>query len=366
MTVTFQDYLPLKQQGDPVADEVVKELLDANRIDSVNELFKKISTADQSPPAECPPELRDYFESTKRMPDWVEPSRLKHTAEFFRHHKAEAAALQATAGLVGTYLSPVGAKTLHSTHELDQPHRRLSQSTRLFMGMADEDAFTEHSKLIPTCQKVRLVHSAIRVLHERSGTWDHANDGTPVSQFYTGGAALVFSAGILDAFERIGIKNISEREADGFCYAWAIIAHFLGVPDEVLPESARHAHELWDAGRDTEWAGSDEGIILTAECITLYQSYVPPGMKDAVPAFLRLALSDKYADMVNVPRSAYDFGANAVSVATSLFSSSPAGDNLVVRPVLGELSKAVEAIARKAFTEGQETEPAMTDRIDKK
>ncbi|MFJ9852731.1 oxygenase MpaB family protein [Streptomyces sp. NPDC101150] len=366
MAVTYQDLLPLKHQGDPLADEVVKELLDADRINSVNQLFRQISTADQTPPAECPPKLRDYFETTRRMPAWVEQSRLEDTAEFFRHHKLEAAALQATAGLVGTYLSPVGAKTLHSTHELDQPHRRLSQSTRLFMGMGDADAFTEHSKLIPTCQKVRLVHAAIRVLHERSGKWDHEQDGTPVSQYYTAGAALVFSAGILDSLKRIGIKNVSEREADGFVHAWRIIAHFLGVPDEMLPTSARHAHELWDAGRDIEWSSSDEGIILTAECIKLYQAHMPPGMKDAVPAFLRLALSDKYADMVNVPRSAYDFGANAVSSATSLFSSTPVGDNLVVKPVLGKLSEAVEAISRKAFTEGQETEPQMTDRITKK
>ncbi|MFJ9418862.1 hypothetical protein ACIRPT_32605 [Streptomyces sp. NPDC101227] len=89
-------------------------------------------------------------------------------------------------------------------------------------------------------------------------------------------------------------------------------------------------------------------------------------MKDAVPAFLRPALSDEYADMVNVPRSAYDFGAGAVSSAASLFSSTPVGDNLVVKPVLGKLSEAVEAISRRAFTEGRETEPQMTDRITKK
>ncbi|MFJ9418863.1 hypothetical protein ACIRPT_32610 [Streptomyces sp. NPDC101227] len=50
MAVTYQDLLPLKHQGDPLADEVVKELLDADRINSVNQLFRQISTADQTPP----------------------------------------------------------------------------------------------------------------------------------------------------------------------------------------------------------------------------------------------------------------------------------------------------------------------------
>jgi mpaB/rubber oxygenase-like protein len=364
VSLTYADLLPLKSQADPVADAVVVELLDAGQVNSVNALFRRVVTADQPVPAETPPVLREYLESTRRMPEWVEPARLADTAEFFRHHKAAAAAVQATAGLVGTYLSPIGAKTLHSTHELDQPHRRLSQSTRLFMGMGDQDAFTARSKLIPTCQKVRLVHAAIRQLHLRSGQWDLTGDGMPVSQFYTGGAALIFSVGTLDAMARVGI-HVTQREENGYYYAWRIIAHFLGVPDTVLPETAASAHALWDSGRDSEWASSHAGIVLTAECIKLYESYMPPGLKGAVPAFLRLALSDKYADMVQIPRSSYDIGANVASGATSLSSRSPVMNNPAVRPVLDALSTAVERVAREAATTGQETEPQMTDRIHK-
>ncbi|MDT0301425.1 hypothetical protein [Streptomonospora wellingtoniae] len=60
--------------------------------------------------------------------------------------------------------------------------------------MGDSDAFTEHSKLVPTCQKVRLVHAAIRELHRRSGEWDYEGMGTPVSQLYTAGAAAAPAA----------------------------------------------------------------------------------------------------------------------------------------------------------------------------
>jgi hypothetical protein len=360
MAVTYQDYLSLKDEGDPVADKVVVELLDSGQVNSVNKLFRQIETADQSPPADCPPVLRDYFESTKEMPDDVEPSMLDDIAEFFKHHKLGAAAVQATAGLVGTYLSPIGAKTLHSTHALDQPHRRLSQSTRLFMGMGDDDAFTPHSRLIPTCQKVRLVHAAIRQLHLRSGRWDRDTYGMPVSQYYTAGAALVFSAGALDALQRLGV-NVTDREAYGFFAAWAIIAHYLGVPNELIPRRTAHARSLWDSARDEEWAPSDEGILLTRECIQLYDRYVPPG---TTAAFLRRALSDKYADMVKVPESAlFDTGADLASEANSLFGRTPVGNNDIVKTALGKLGEAVEKVSREAFTHGQETEPQMTDRI---
>ncbi|MFI9818431.1 oxygenase MpaB family protein [Saccharothrix variisporea] len=353
----------LKPMGDPLADAVVADILDSGAVDDVNQLFRRIVTVEDGVPPDAPPLLRDYLEETRQMPSWVDPRRVAGISTFFKRHKAVAATVQATAGLVGTYLSPVGAKTLHSTHALDRPHRRLSQSTRLFMGMGDEDAFTDHSKLIPTCQKVRLVHAAIRQLHLRSGRWDAEADGMPVSQYYTAGAALVFSAGTLDAMGRIGVKT-TQAEQEGFFYAWKIVSHFLGVPDEYTPDSVSEAHALWDASRDQEWAHSEEGVLLTAASIRLYQEYLPAPVRPAVPAFLRRALSDKYADLVEVPKSAFDLGADLASSATSLLTSTPAAHNVVSDQVLGKLNEAVERVGRDAFTARHDTEPQLTDHVD--
>ncbi|MFB4271601.1 oxygenase MpaB family protein [Nonomuraea sp. GTA35] len=362
MALRYADFKQqLKDMGDPLADEVVTQLLDAGQVNTVNDVFRQISTAGSDIPAGAPPVLRDYMESTRQFPSWVTPGELARTAAFFQRYQGEAATLQATAGLVGTYLSPMGAKTLDSTHVLRQPHRRLSQSTRLFVGMGNEDAFTSHSKLVPTCQKVRLIHAAIRQLHLRSGQWDQARDGMPVSQLYTAGAALVFSVGILDAMDNLGFK-VAPADAEGFYFAWRIVAHFLGVPDGILPEGYPAGRELWHEARPHEWASSPEGINLTRECIELYQRYV--GVPGAVAAFLRLALGNTYADMMKIPKNAVldpvaQIGGlfNKVLAATPLYETPP------VKKVLGELSNAVQEISIEAFTHGQETEPQMADRI---
>ncbi|MGH3720967.1 MAG: oxygenase MpaB family protein [Pseudonocardiaceae bacterium] len=364
MTITYEEfYRTLKPQGDPVADAVVTELLDSGQVENVNKLFRAFATADEGVPAGASPILRDYLESTRKFPDWVDKTKLADTDEFFKHHKTPAAAVQATAGLVGTYLSPMGAKTLHSAHKLDRPARRLSQSTRLFMGMGDNDAFGPKSKLLPTCQKVRLVHAAIRQLHLRSGKWDVEGDGMPVSLLYTAGAMLVFSVGTLDAMARIGVAT-TKREQEGYFYAWRIIAHWLGIPDDVTDMNVTEGHALWDSARDHEWAPSEAGAILTEGCIELYESYMPPGMKGAVPAFLRQALSDKYADMVKVPKSAYDLGAKAGAAGASLLLNTPVTKNVLVQPVLDALGQVVERVGREAFTARHETEPQMTDKIE--
>ncbi|NJP90596.1 DUF2236 domain-containing protein [Nonomuraea sp. FMUSA5-5] len=362
MALSYADFKQqLKDMGDPLADEVVTQLLDAGQVNTVNEVFRQISTADSAIPADAPAVLRDYMESTRQFPSWVKEGELARTAGFFGRYQGEASTLQATAGLVGTYLAPMGAKTLDSTHVLRQPHRRLSQSTRLFVGMGNEDAFTPHSKLVPTCQKVRLIHAAIRQLHLRSGQWDQARDGMPVSQLYTAGAALVFSIGILDAMHNLGYR-VTPDDAEGFYYAWRIVAHFLGVPDDILPEGYQQGRTLWHEARPHEWASSPEGINLTRECIELYQGYV--GMPGAVAAFLRLALGDTYADMMKIPRNAVlDPVAQIGGLFNKVVSATPLYETPPVKTVLGELSNAVQEVSIRAFTHGQETEPQMADRI---
>ncbi|WP_017584981.1 oxygenase MpaB family protein [Nocardiopsis ganjiahuensis] len=369
MPMTYADFhRELKDLGDPKADAVVRELLDEGQVNAVNQLFRQISTADSPVPQQAPEVLREFMDSTRAFPDWMDPALISQASDFFRHHHLEASAMQATVGLVGTYLSPVGAYTLHSTHQLaDNPHRRLSQSTRLFMGMGDRDAFTEHSKLVPTCQKVRLVHAAIRELHRRSGRWDYEGMGMPVSQLYTAGAALVFSVQVLEGMANLG-RKVDPDEADGFSHAWMVIAYFLGVPEEYLLQfsSRGEAVELWQEGREKEWAPSEAGVILTRECVELYQREVAmdvPKLKEAVPAFIRAALTDRYADMVEIPRSSFDLGAKAATTLSKPLLGSPIAKNPVTDEVFGVLGKAVERVAREAFTRGQETEPQMTDRI---
>ncbi|WP_170141012.1 oxygenase MpaB family protein [Allonocardiopsis opalescens] len=355
----------LKDLGDPPADEVVRELLDEGRVNSVNQLFRQISSANSDIPSQTPARLRDFLESTRAFPDWMEEARLRDTTAFFDRHRAAASALQGTVGLVGTYLSPVSAYTLHATHQLShQPHRRLSQSTRLFTGMSRADAFSPRSPLVPICQKVRLVHAAIRELHRRSGRWDYERMGAPVSQLDTAGAALALSVGVLDGMRNLGLR-VGGNEADGFVYAWAVLAHFLGVPDKYIAEmgTRREATELWMEAREYEWRRSDEGVLLTRECVALYESYMPPELKGAVSAFLRKAMRDEYADMVRVPQSAYDLGASVASLGVSAVLGTPAGGNAIVDAVLKVLGDAVEDVARKAAAHGEETEPRMSDRI---
>ncbi|WP_245236025.1 hypothetical protein [Streptomyces durhamensis] len=133
-----------KQAGDPPADALVSDLIDNQEIDGVNGLFRTIGTLHPGQDlSDLPPRLANFLkEATAEPPGWSEAG-VKAAEGFFDHHHGEASMLQGTVGLIGTYLSPTGAFTLRSTGRLggvDGPGRRLSQSSRLYIGMGDRGA----------------------------------------------------------------------------------------------------------------------------------------------------------------------------------------------------------------------------------
>ena len=370
--VTYADMLTLKQLGDPLADRVAAELLDTGQISDVNALFRTIATVDHDVPGNTPPLLRDYLEETQGFPEWTDPDRVAHISAFYAKHRRSADIVLCTTGLVGTYLSPMGAKTLHSTHRLDRPHRRLAQTTGLFLGMGEPDAFTPRSRLIPACQKVRLVHAAIRQLHARSGQWDTARDGVPVSLLYTYGAALVFSIATLDGLQQLGVQ-VSPVEEDGYYYAWRLIGHWLGLPDRPvpLPDGVGEARALWHEARDAgEWAPSEEGVLLTRSCTELYESYLPPGLKGIVPALLRQTLTDRYADMVDLPHSVHQRGMHqdeSVEERLHHHSSTGSGHRRLHHHRDHQLLEALGHVAKKVSCGSERphegTEPQLADHL---
>ncbi|MFC6087903.1 oxygenase MpaB family protein [Saccharothrix lopnurensis] len=329
--LTYRD--ALSSMGDRRADTAVAELVDAELVDAglVDRGLVGTGPVDAEPvgtglvdpgpvgpgpartgsagpppapggPAAAPPSVRAFLEAAPRLPPWVRPERLRRIASFFRRHGTGLAAVQATAGLVATYLSPPNARALHAARELGPPHRRLTRAARLFTGLAHPEAFSG-ARIVPLCRQTRLAHAAVRRLLPRAGRWPGADP--PLSQLHVAGAVLTLSVGGLDALDRVGVPTTPEEREDHH-YAWRVVAHFLGVPDEYLPDSAAEARELWDEVRDHEWDRSGAAEVLTRDTIGFYQRHVPAELRAAVPAFVRRALTDEHADLAGVPAGGFD------------------------------------------------------------
>ncbi|MET9480203.1 oxygenase MpaB family protein [Streptomyces sp. NPDC006638] len=362
--------------GDPKADTLVSELIDNKEIDGVNALFRTVGTLKPGQDLSAlPPRLAEFLkEASAPPPDWSEAD-VKAAESFFAHHHGEVTMLQGTVGLIGTYLSPAGAFTLRSTGRLggvEGPGRRLSQSSRLFLDMGDRNAMRDGT-LAANVTKVRLVHASVRQLHKRSGEWDYATWGEPVSQKYTTGAACVFSTQILQAMERLGV-DVAQDDANGFMCAWHYVNHYLGTEEKwLLPKDAEQVAALWNQERDKEWKKTDDGVFMTAQAVEFYKKFYPPGVHDAFFAMVRHALTDTYADMAGLPRSVLGVASEPLATGHGLVSSVGGGllgggakKAVGVNPykeVLGIASRGYNGVQKFALTHDQDNQPQMHEEL---
>lgn len=363
--------------GDPFADQLVAELLDSREINGVNALFRTINTLKPDQDLSLlPKRLAEFLEKAAAPPpDWSDAD-ARSAEGFFAHHHGEASMLQGTVGLIGTYLSPTGAFTLRSTGRLggvEGPGRRLSQSTRLFIDMGNKGAMRDGT-LAANVTKVRLVHSSVRQLHKKTGVWDYARWGEPVSQKYTAGAAFVFSTQILQAMKNLGLE-VSREDANGFLCAWHYVNHYLGTPQEwLVPKDADEAKRLWDHERDREWQKSDDGVFMTHQAIEFYKKFLPPGAHDAFVAMIRTALTDPYADLAGLKRGVLDLAGQPLAAGHGLMSGVGGGllggaakSTVGVNPykeILGIASEAFNLAERYALTHDQDDQPQMHQELD--
>ncbi|MFD6874576.1 MULTISPECIES: oxygenase MpaB family protein [unclassified Streptomyces] len=358
--------------GDPKADQMVADLIDNKEIDGVNALFRTIGTLKPGQDlSELPPRLAEFLkEAAAGPPDWSEAD-VKAAESFFAHHHGEVSMLQGTVGLIGTYLSPTGAFTLRSTGRLggvQGPGRRLSQSSRLFLDMGNKNALRDGT-LAANVTKVRLVHASVRQLHKKSGQWDYAKWGEPVSQKYTTGATCVFSTQIIQAMDRLGI-DVAKDDAKGFMCAWHYVNHYLGTPEKwLLPKDPDQVESLWNHVRDEEWKKTDDGVFMTKQAVDFYKKFYPPGVHDAFIAMVRHALSDKYADMAGLPKSILGTAAKPLAAghdAISGISGGLLGGGIKkatgVNPykeIVGIASKSFNEVQKFALTHDQDDQPQM-------
>ncbi|SFB43704.1 hypothetical protein SAMN05216266_111122 [Amycolatopsis marina] len=293
----------LKFQADPLADAVIADLVASGRIEAVNEVLAHFRANDQPIPEELPDSVRAYLIATDNPPEWADLDRVARTYEFFVDDGVHVASILSFAAMVNCYAQPRPSRVLTLTHKLNQPHRRLSETAQFVVNMMAPDPFGATGTFVPTLQKTRLIHAAVRHFITRSGNWDMAADGVPVCQQDMLGALLIFSVQVIDGMRRMGI-SVTEQEAADYYYVWRVSGAMLGIPAEAMPETLTEARELNVSLVEAAYGPSAEGVALTRGLLDLYENLVPGKAFDGVvSAMVRQVIDPRVADWMEVPRS---------------------------------------------------------------
>ncbi len=293
----------LKFQGDPPADAVVADLVATGRVAVVNEVLEHFRANDQPIPEQLPESVREFLVATDNPPDWVDPDRVARAYEFFVDDGVHVASVLTFGAMVNCYAHARASRVLTLTHGLNQPHRRLSETSQFVVNMMGCDAFGSGGSFVPTIQKTRLIHAAVRHFLTASGRWDVAADGVPVCQQDMVGALLIFSVQVIEGMRRMGI-SVTEQEAEDYYYVWRVTGAMLGIPLEALPESIQDARELSASMVEAVYGPSPEGVALTRHLLDLYEKLVPGKLFDGiVAAMVRQVVDPEVARWMQVPDS---------------------------------------------------------------
>ncbi|WP_326953646.1 oxygenase MpaB family protein [Amycolatopsis sp. NBC_01286] len=293
----------LKYQGDPLADAVVADLVAGGRTGAVNEVLARFRDNDQLIPEDLPDSVRRYLIATDDPPGWADLERVAGAYEFFVDDGVHVASVLSFGAMVNCYAQPRPSRVLSLTHRLNQPHRRLAETSQFVLNMMGPAPFGSGGSFVPTIQKTRLIHAAVRYFITRSGEWDVEADGVPLCQQDMLGALLIFSVQVIDGMRRMGVA-VTEREAEDYYYVWRVTGAMLGIPPEAMPETLRAAQELNAELVEVSFGPSAEGVELTRNLVRLYENMVPGKAFDGVvAAMVRRVVTPEVADWLEVPRS---------------------------------------------------------------
>jgi hypothetical protein len=300
-----------RQQGDPLADDAVEELFKRGNVQAVNDLMRNLVSNDQLVPKDLPVEIQKYFAATPPvLPAWADPAKIEHGQKLFETLGLQISLCLFCASLPSAYAAAKGVKVLARTAQLEtNTRRRIMETGQFLMNVLVVDSFKPQGKGFRTIQHVRLMHAAVRKMIEgrkiqRPGFWD-PNWGVPINQEDLAGTMLSFSYVPVESLPRLGV-DVSTDDKEAYLHLWNVIAHLLGVDDDVRVEGIDDATALVKAIRRRQFRASPEGREMAAALMELLDEMTPLREFDkTIPPLIRHLAGDEIADMLAVPPSKF-------------------------------------------------------------
>ena len=205
------------------------------------------------------------------------------------------------------------ARPLIQTGRLTRRAPRRLAETGAWVGQATRPgALRPGGEGIRETVHIRMVHALVRAQIERSGKWDTANWGEPISIGDTMATGIIgFFTYPIEGLMDLGV-DYSADELEAMTHLWSWITYLMGVPKEYLPGSYEEAIRLARAGADLDRVkidGADELLDALFFHSIRYERFLPGplaavarfGVGNTMAAFARRWMGDDRADELEIP-----------------------------------------------------------------
>jgi hypothetical protein len=281
-----------RHEGDPLADAVVAKFGGWRALESGLEGGATTAAVD----ALLAP-LRD-------PPDWLDLDLADAGAVAFWRVGAMTLFLTLTYGsLAFGYQAADLVRPLAATGRLERmAPRRLAETSRWTVAVTSPGGMHPGAEGWRACVRVRLVHALVRRHLQASPAWD-PEWGVPISA--AGGFATAtggFFVVPVRAMRDLGVR-FSPSELEAIAHLWRWIGFVMGVPEDLLPASARQAEEWVDTALAHGGGPTDDSPRLMRALLYHGLNLGPasPAVAQLVGALSRRWMGDDMADRLVVP-----------------------------------------------------------------
>ena len=293
---------------DPPADAVVEALSQLDARD-INRFMNVCMDPGAEPLPGTPRALCEFFEPFKVTPAWFDRNAILPGCHAFHDHLDLfiigfiVVTLRNFNSLMSKVFYMTGQATTFQGLQVIRQNTRFLTETLMLPGALDSGGGWKFSL------RIRLVHARIRQQLRRSGQWDEAVFGTPISAANMALASANFSASLIGDVQRLGAKLDADARA-GLMQVWSYASWLIGTPEALLCEGdeAKTA-ELSRVGHLCEPPPDKISKVITnatVHCIPEAARLTDAAEKQAVVEHgyrvARALLGDELADQFGFPR----------------------------------------------------------------
>ncbi|WP_318506550.1 oxygenase MpaB family protein [Bacillus sp. T3] len=154
---------------------------------------------------ELPDTIEFWLKDTANCPENVDLARIRNATDLFQEHGIAITFLLSTSSLVNCYAARTGVKVLTFSYRLGQnAYRRIAETGQFVLHVMAPGGLEPEGQGIKAIQKVRLMHSSIRHLVQKTGRWNEKENGIPICQEDLLGTLLTFSIVIINGLRHLG------------------------------------------------------------------------------------------------------------------------------------------------------------------
>lgn len=313
----------MRQEMDPLADEVVRKLFEDGGLAQVGRLHGRLLDQDGVPVEGLPDYLTEYLLETADPGD-PDPDALRLAEEVLTSHGIVAFTILACASLPECYVDRPGVPVLWETQKLNaHVDRRSIETSQFVIGVMSPGGLEREGAGVRAAQKVRLMHASIRHLMLEKSDRELADGQAPdiAQQFLSHdwkhelGMPLNQEdlAYTLQTFGWVTVRSLRKFDAgltpdheEAVIHLWNATGRVMGIREDLLPANVAEAEQLFTAIKTrVADAPSQEGQSLTAAILNFAESHIPGPLHSRyghVPRMLmRFLVGDETADMLAVP-----------------------------------------------------------------